>query len=186
MSVHEMLTAKIRHGFDHLDADGDGQLTEDDHVLMGRRVAASLGHASGSPAEEQIIDAYLRIWRELHLPHIPGGGTAISRDQFLTSTRTLADDPAAAQATLGALAQAFLAIADTDHDGQVSPAEFHAFQCGHFPHLTESDTNEAFAHLDADGNGLLSAEEFTQAIIEYWSSTDPNAPGNWWMGRPTT
>jgi Ca2+-binding EF-hand superfamily protein len=186
VSVPDLLTAKITYGFDHLDADGDGQLTEDDHVLMGQRVAASLGHASGSPAEQQIIDAYLRIWRELHLPHIPGGGTAISKEQFLTSTRTLAGDPAAARTTVGALAQAFLAIADTDHDGQVSPAEFFVFQRGHFPNLTETDANEAFSHLDADGNGLLSAEEFTQAIIEFWSSTDPNAPGNWWMGRPTT
>jgi Ca2+-binding EF-hand superfamily protein len=185
VSVPDLLTAKINHGFDHLDADGDGQLTEDDHVLMGQRVAASLGHAAGSPAEQQIIDAYLRIWRELHLPHIPGGGIAISREQFLISTRTLAGDPAAAQATVGALAQAFLAIADTDHDGLVSPAEFFAFQRGHFPHLTESDANEAFSHLDTDGNGLLSAEEFTQAIIEFWSSADPNAPGNWWMGPPT-
>ncbi|MGH3866081.1 MAG: EF-hand domain-containing protein [Pseudonocardiaceae bacterium] len=185
MSVPDLYTAKISHGFDHLDAEGDGQLTEHDHVLMGQRVAASLGHASGSPAEQQIIDAYLRIWRELHLPHVPGGGTAISKEQFLTSTRTLVGDSAAAQATVGAVAEAFLAIADIDHDGQLGPAEFLAFQRGHHPNLTETDTNEAFSHLDDDGDGLLSAEEFTRAVIEFWSSTDPNAPGNWLMGRPT-
>ncbi|MBV9140846.1 MAG: hypothetical protein JO115_08000 [Pseudonocardiales bacterium] len=54
-----------------------------------------------------------------------------------------------------------------------------------FPGLTEAEANEAFAHLDTDGDGLLSAEEFIRATIEYWSSTDPDAPGNWWMGRPT-
>jgi Ca2+-binding EF-hand superfamily protein len=185
VSVPDLLTAKIRHGFDHLDVDGDGQLTEHDHVLMGQRVAVSLGHAPGSPAEQQIIDAYLRIWRELHLPHIPDGGSAITREQFLTSTRTLADDPAAARASVGALGEAFLAIADTDDDGQVGPAEFLAFQRGHFPGLTESDANEAFAHLDRDGDGRLTPAEFVEAIIEFWSSTDPDAPGNWWMGPPT-
>lgn len=179
----DLLTAKISQGFDHLDADGDGYLTEHDHVLMGQRVAASLGHASGSPAEHQIIDAYVRIWRELHLPHIPDGGTAISKQQFLVSTRTLAADPAAARATVGAVAEAFLAIADTDHDGQVGPAEFGAFQRGHFPGLTDSDLTEAFAHLDVDGDGYLSAEEFVRTTIEFWSSSDPDAPGNWWMGR---
>lgn len=184
MSVPDLLTAKISYGFDHLDVDGDGQLTEHDHVLMGQRVAVSLGHASGSPAEQQIIDAYLRIWRELHLPHIPAGGIAISKEQFLTSTRTLTGDPAAAQATVGALAEAFLAIADIDHDGQLGPAEFFTFQRGHQPNLTETDANEAFSHLDVDGDGLLSTEEFTRAVIEFWSSTDPNAPGNWLMGRP--
>lgn len=184
--MSDLLTAKISQGFDHLDADGDGYLTEQDHVLMGQRVAASLGHGSGSPAERQIVDAYVLIWRDLHLPHIPDGGTAISREQFVGSTRTLAADPVAAQATVGALAEAFLAIADIDHDGQVSPAEFGAFQRGHFPGLTDNELDEAFARLDVDSDGHLSAEEFIRAVIEFWSSSDPDAPGNWWMGRRPT
>ncbi|MEV6279333.1 EF-hand domain-containing protein [Nocardia sp. NPDC051832] len=184
MSVPDLLTAKISHGFDHLDVDGDGWLTEHDHVLCGQRVAAALGYPPGSRAEQDIIDAYLAIWRDLHLPHIPGGGTSISKQQFVASTRTLAEDPAAAAATVGALAEAFLAIADTDADGSVDPAEFTAFQRGHFPGLTDAEAQQAFSHLDTDGDGRLSAKEFTQAIIEYWSSGDPDAPGNWWMGRP--
>jgi Ca2+-binding EF-hand superfamily protein len=180
----DLLTAKISTGFAHLDADGDGQLTEHDHVLMGQRAAASLGHPAGSPAEQRIIDAYLRIWRDLHLPHVPAGGTAITREQFLTSTRTLAADPDAAAATVGALARAFLAIADTDQDGQVGPAEFLTFQRGHFPGLAEAVADEAFRHLDRDGDGRLSADEFTDAVVEFWSSTDPDAPGNWWLGDP--
>lgn len=186
MTDIDFLTAKIALGFDHLDVDGDGELTEQDHVLMGRRVAAALGHASGSEAEQQIIDAYLTIWRELHLPHIPGGGTSISREQFITSTRTLADDPAAARTSVGALAEAFLAIADTNRDGQISLAEFTAFQRGHFPDLSDTQAQEAFTHLDQDGDGFLSPEEFVTAIIEFWSSPDPDAPGNWWMGTLAT
>lgn len=185
MSAPDLLSAKISHGFDLLDVDGDGRLTEHDHVLMGRRAAASLGHPPGSSAEGQIIDAYLRIWRDLHLPHIPGGGTAISKQQFMDSTRSLAADPDAALATVGALAEAFLNIADTNADGTVTPAEFLAFQRGHFPGLTEAEAAEAFGHLDTDGDGLLSTTEFIQAVVEFWSSTDPDAPGNWWMGRPT-
>lgn len=185
MPVPDLLTAKLSHGFDHLDADGDGDLTERDHVTMGKHVAASLGHTPGSPEERLIIDAYLTIWRDLHLPHIPDGGTAIAREDFLKSTRTLAEDPVAARATVGRLAEAFLRIADTDHDGQVGPVEFFVFQRGHFPGLSKVEADEAFAHLDRDGDGLLSGPEFIQAIIEFWSSPDPDAPGNWWMGRPT-
>src|SRR5262249_23948604 len=108
----------------------------------------------------------------------------ITKNQFLASTLTLATDPAAARVTMGALAEAFLAIADADGDGRLSPSDFRAFQGAHFPHLTEADANEAFAHLDTDDDGYLSAEEVVRAIIEYWSSSDPDAPGNWWMGRP--
>ncbi|MGV9674871.1 EF-hand domain-containing protein [Nocardia sp. NPDC003482] len=184
MSVPDFLAAKISHGFDHLDVDGDGRLTEHDHVLYGQRAAAGLGHPPGSDAERSIIDAYVAIWRDLHLPHIPDGGTAITKEQFVTSTRGLADDPAAADATVGALADAFLAIADTDADGTVDPAEFLAFQRGHFPNLSEAEIHEAFTHLDTDGDGRLSPEEFRRAVIDYWSNPDPDAPGNWWMGRP--
>jgi Ca2+-binding EF-hand superfamily protein len=184
--LSDLLRAKIDHGFGYLDVDGDGLLTEQDHVLMGRRAAEALGHAPGSAEEERILEAYLRIWHDLHRPHIPGGGEAITREQFLASTGSLADDPRAARETVGALAEAFLAVADTDTDGRVSPAEFLVFQRGHFPGLTEAESAEAFRHLDTDGDGHLTAEEFVQACVDFWSSTDPDAPGNWWTGRPMT
>ena len=184
MAEESLLTAKIRHGFDHLDADGDGRLTEEDHVIMGRRVAAALGHPPGSEAEAQIIAAYVGIWRDLHLPHTADGAAGISKEEFVRSTSRLASDPQAAQATVGAVGQAYLAIVDAERDGHVTPDEFPAFQRGHFPALTQSEADEAFAHLDSNGDGYLSEQEFTQAIVEYWSSQDPDAPGNWWMGRP--
>ncbi|WP_031068074.1 EF-hand domain-containing protein [Streptomyces sp. NRRL WC-3742] len=180
----DLLIAKISYGFDLLDADGDGRLTEDDHVLMGRSSARSLGHAEGSTQEAGIIAAYVAIWRDLHLPTLPPGTEAISRAEFIGSTATLADDPATAQATVGALARAFLSIADADGDGRVTPEEFLTFQRGHFPGLERAAADEAFRHLDRDGNGTLSAEEFITAATEYWSSRDPQAPGNWWAGNP--
>jgi Ca2+-binding EF-hand superfamily protein len=182
--LNHLLKAKIERGFQFLDVDGDGLLTEQDHVLMGRRAAEALGHAPGSAEDQRLVDAYLHIWRDLHRPHIPGGGEVITREQFLASTGALADDPQAARATVGALAEVFLTIADTDVDGRVSPAEFLVFQRGHFPGLTDAESAEAFSHLDVDGDGHLSTEEFIQACIDFWSSTDPDTPGNWWTGRP--
>ncbi|MFF4169641.1 EF-hand domain-containing protein [Streptomyces sp. NPDC001744] len=184
MTDREFLTKKIEHGFDQLDVDGNGVLTEDDHVEMGRRTASSLGHAEGSPEAERIIGAYTAIWREVHLPFVPAGARGIPRDRFVESTRALADDPGTARATLGRLAETYLGIADLDGDGRISPGEFLAFQRGHFPRLTEEEAAEAFGHLDTDGDGVLSPAEFTDAVVEFWSSSDPEATGNWWMGRP--
>ncbi|WP_416971011.1 EF-hand domain-containing protein [Streptomyces sp. 4F14] len=177
----DLLTTKIARGFDHLDADGDGRLTEQDHILMGRRAARALGHEEGSAAESVIVDAYVGIWRDVHQPSV-GGADAITRADFITAVRSLADDPDAAAATLGRLAETFFEIADTDGNGTLDPDEFHAFQSSHFPALDRARCEEAFAHLDRDGNGTISREEFTAANLEYWTSSDPEAPGNWWTG----
>ncbi|MGW4645967.1 EF-hand domain-containing protein [Kitasatospora sp. NPDC004289] len=184
VTTGDLLRDKIAYGFDHLDRDGDGRLTEADHVLMGRDSARSLGHPEGSAEEDRIVDAYLHIWRELHLPTLPAGATEIGREEFITSTLGLAEDPAAARATVGALAEVFLTVADADGNGVVDREEFYAFQRGHFPDLTREDTDLAFSRLDLDGNGTLDPEEFVQAVVEYWSSRDPEAPGNWWTGNP--
>ncbi|MFJ1755130.1 EF-hand domain-containing protein [Kitasatospora sp. NPDC088134] len=180
----DLLTAKIAYGFDSLDADGDGRLTERDHVLMGRSSARSLGHEPGSAQESRLVAAYVAIWRELHLSALPPGSEEIGREEFIAATAALADDPAAARGTLGALARAFLSIADTDGDGRVDPEEFFVFQRGHFPGIERADADAAFRHLDRDGNGTLSEEEFVEAVVEYWTSRDPQAPGNWWVGDP--
>ncbi|AZK97737.1 MULTISPECIES: EF-hand domain-containing protein [Streptomyces] len=179
----DLLLRKIQHGFDRFDADRSGELTEADHVLMGERSARALGHAQGSDAEARIVDAYVAVWRRLHLPRLQSGADAMTREQFVESMLRLTDDPAAGEATVGALAEAFLSVADADGDGVVDPREYFCFLSGHFPGITREETDLAFRRLDRDGDGTLSHSEFTSAIVEFWSSRDPQAPGNWWTGR---
>ncbi|MFE2264971.1 EF-hand domain-containing protein [Streptomyces griseosporeus] len=68
----------------------------------------------------------------------------------------------------------------------MSPGECLSFQRGHFPGLTEENAAGAFSRLDSDGDGTLSPAEFTSAVIDFWTSPDPDADGNWRMGRPVS
>ncbi|WP_168211973.1 EF-hand domain-containing protein [Actinomadura rubteroloni] len=52
--------------------------------------------------------------------------------------------------------------------------------------ISDTEAAGAFSHLDLDGDGHLSADEFITATIEYWTSPDPTASGNSWTGRPPT
>ena len=181
----DILTAKIEYGFDQLTTRSGGVLDGPSHVAMGRRAAAAIGHALGSADEARMIEAYLNVWREVHLPHLQLGSRGLSKEEFVRSNLVLAAaDPAVRETTLGALAGTFFVLADNDQDGRVGRAEFWAFQHGHFPELTRAALDEAFDHLDTDHDGYLSSEQFTSAIVEYWTSSDPEAPGNWWLGPP--
>lgn len=181
----DLLTAKIEYGFDQLTARSGGVLDGPTHVAMGRRAAAAIGHALGSADEARMIEAYLNVWRTVHLPRVPAGSRGLNRREFTRAMRELAaGDPAACKATLGALAETFFVLADHDRDGRLDRDEFWAFQHGHFPELTHTALDEAFDHLDADHDGYLPRAQFTGAMIEYWTSSDPDVPGNWWLGRP--
>ena len=179
----DILREKISYGFEQLDVDGDGLLSEHDHVVMGIRNAAALGQPEGSPTERKMVEAYLNVWRVAHAPHLtrPDG---ITKDEFMASTLALAADPAAAERTLGALARRFFEIADADRDGVINPLEYAAFLKGFMPRLPERDVEEAFNHLDRSRDGTITFEELRSACIEYWTSADPQAPGNWWLGKP--
>ncbi len=181
----DMLTAKIEFGFDQLTARSGGVLDGPSHVAMGRRAAAAIGYALGSAEEARMIEAYLNVWRLMHLPHLPAGSRGLTREEFVRSNLALADGtPADREAILGALADTFFCLADVDGDGRVNREEFWAFQHGHFPELTRAVLSEAFDYLDTDRDGYLSRTQFTTSIVEYWTSRDPDAPGNWWLGRP--
>ncbi|MEV4315132.1 EF-hand domain-containing protein [Actinocrispum sp. NPDC049592] len=171
------LEQKIRAGFAHLDADGDGFLTEDDHILMGQRSAAALGYAAGSRSEQFMIDSYLRVWRIVHQSHAIEG--KVSAEEFLAAMLALRANPA----VLTDLANALFSIADRSGNGRIDLGEYLAFLQGQAPNLPEAEGIEAFSHLDRDSDGHLTREELARAVVEYWTSDNLTATGNWLLGH---
>ena len=180
----DILREKIAFGFDLLDADGDGRLTEQDYVLMGERAACALGYPKGGEQRCQLVEAYATIWREVHLPHTTRADAAITKDEFIRATAALADDPDTAAATLGALADKYFEVTDLDGNGVLDPREYEVFLTSLFPAIAQRDIEEAFDYLDRNRDGVLSRAEFSRAVIEYWTSSDPDAVGNWALGTP--
>jgi Ca2+-binding EF-hand superfamily protein len=170
---------KIRAGFAHLDADGDGFLSEDDHILMGQRAAAALGYSAGSRSEQHMIDAYCKIWRTTHQPLAIGG--RVSEEEFLSSTMSLQANPS----VLTDLAGTLFTIADRSGNGKIDLKEYLAFIQGYAPLLAEADGIEAFSRLDQDNDGHITRDELAKAIVEYWTSENPRAVGNWLFGGLT-
>ncbi|MFI9813352.1 EF-hand domain-containing protein [Saccharothrix variisporea] len=174
------LDRKIRRGFDRLDSDRDGRLTWHDHVVMGERTAAGLGYGPRSDVGHRIIEAYCRVWERVHRPHDADGDGSVTREEFAAAVAGAAGRAGA----IADLAAAVFEAADADGDGRIGFAEYLAFLRGHQPDVPEEEAAEAFGHLDRDGDGAVGRAEVATAIVEYWTSGDPDAPGNWFYGRP--
>ena len=49
--------------------------------------------------------------------------------------------------------------------------------------VSEGDATYTFANVDADGNGEITPDEWLEALRQFWTSTDPDAPGTTLFGR---
>lgn len=85
------------------------------------------------------------------------------------------------EAVFRPLAMAVATLCDTDGDGQINQDEFRAMQdsFGTVP----TDTDAAFTALDTDKSGTITVDEYLVAVRQYYTSDDPEAPGNWLYGK---
>jgi hypothetical protein len=72
------------------------------------------------------------------------------------------------------------AIADADGDGRCQVHEMMAAQ--HRSGMSEEEVRRSFDLLDPDGDGFITADEFIEALREFYFSNDPTAPGNFLAG----
>jgi Ca2+-binding EF-hand superfamily protein len=184
MTSQAFLVRKIEASFDLFDADGDGALTENDHILMGQRAARELGHLPDSPKEHDAVAAFCSVWRELHLPRDTDGDGRIGRDEFVASTLALSADEALTHTTVGRIVDCVMDIMGRGENQEIGFAQYAAYVKSHGPGLSDDAIRQGFERIDADGNGHLSREELRQAVLDYFTSIDPGAAGNWFFGPP--
>ncbi|WP_416968172.1 EF-hand domain-containing protein [Streptomyces sp. 4F14] len=106
----------------------------------------------------------------------------VSLEEFRDALASgLADSPENYRRSVGPAADLYFTLADRDGDDLLSETEFSRLYHGAFG-LPRTVTRQAFAHLDTDGSGFLTREQYQQRVIEYLCLDDPDAPGNWLFG----
>ncbi|MGW6059071.1 EF-hand domain-containing protein [Streptomyces sp. NPDC055189] len=183
MLAQDFLTAKMGHAFDLLDTDGDGILTEADHVLMGQRVAKELNHAPQSPQEEALVDAYRRAWQQAHEHNADSAGN-LTRSVYVSSVRALFSDTSLTDEVCDRVLDSLMSIVDINDTGEITPDAYRAYVLGQSPSVARDEVDESFQRIDRNANGVISRGELKQAVVEFFTSSDPGAPGNWLFGAP--
>ncbi|MEV7831241.1 EF-hand domain-containing protein [Streptomyces subrutilus] len=165
--------------FTWFDQDQDGQLSEDDMRTTAKvfaQVARDEDHSNISA-----LHSAFEQWWQLLLQHADTDGDGqISRTEFITTMEASVTSPEHFESAVMAIADAVMNAADTDTDGVLSRDEYIRMYetLGVAPELS----GPAFTRLDLDGNGVISHDEFRAAIVDFYLSNNPDAPGNYLLG----
>jgi Ca2+-binding EF-hand superfamily protein len=168
----ELQQQKLGHMFDAYDADKNGFLEESDFASVGQRLAAALNQP-----QSDISNWFLGFWQGLKTVAGPDG--RVTKADWLGFLDQMWSDEKVYEATIEAGIAFYFKALDANGDGTLSPVEYGKF-FGAFS--LDPAMDEVFSYLDINGDGVISLEEYNQLVRQFYG-TDPNAPGNWLMGR---
>ncbi|MEU9945945.1 EF-hand domain-containing protein [Streptomyces lavendulae] len=165
--------------FNWFDQDCDGQLSAGDLQATAKvfaQVARDEDHANVAA-----IHAAFGQWWQLLVEHADTDGDGqVSRTEFIAAMGDSVTAPEHFESAVMAIADAVMAAADTNADGVLSREEYVALY--EVLGVSPEQSAPAFDRLDLDGDGVISHHEYRTAIVDFYLSTDPNAPGNYLLG----
>lgn len=185
--LSEFQKRKLSYFFGLVDADHNGFVDQSDLAAYGDRVAAAKGLPADAPALQAFREGIAHWWAgmQAHVDHDDDGRLSLGEwfAYWGSFHAHLAEaDEEERQVILDGLDVATdenFALHDLDGNGTMDAREFalrlEAAGCptGH---------DEAFRHLDTDGDGQLTRDDLRAAAREFWVGDDPAAPGSFYYG----
>lgn len=190
--VDPLLRWKLERWFDCLLAESPGtgryaapaRLSFGDYELAATRVLRAFRHRPGGREHRRLLSCLRKLWR-VHTAHAGAGGEVLDREAFAAGVaRALRRERRALVAAVNSVCCALVDLADADGDGVISEREYRVLLSAVFRLASEHDLRTAYRALDRDSSGTLEHNEVHVAFVEFFTSTDPHAPGNWLLGAP--
>jgi Ca2+-binding EF-hand superfamily protein len=176
-----VLEQKAEHRFDMWDTNGDGILTEDEFLRVGQGVLDAYGTSEDSPKGKAVMEGIRAFWaRHLEGMDLNQDGR-ISREEYHQALEGNIRGNGGVETVVVPFWEAILDLADESGDGALESSEFVQVMAAFG--VSEADATYTFAGIDADGDGQIAPDEWLKALRQFWTSTDPDAPGNTLFGR---
>jgi len=173
--------AVLSRRFAVLDANGDGTWQLADYEQQARALCDAFGHDPDSPPGRAVAAGQRALFSAL-LAHMDADGDQqISPDEFAAAVGRPIEDRPRFDAAVTATARSLIQVADHHRKGVLDPPGYARLAAAYG--ASAGQAARAFARLDLDRNGVLDAAELTQAITQFFTSRDPDAPGNLAFGR---
>jgi Ca2+-binding EF-hand superfamily protein len=166
---------KLHKVFDSFDTDGDGIIDLLDFTGMAQTYCEAYGVAARTDAWRKIHECAYTMWRAVEQRAGTVNPAKLTRQEWVSWMGSHEYEDYVNLAAIPFSMAAF-AMADADNDGRCSVDEMMAAQ--RRSGMSEEEIHRSFKLLDFDGDGFVTAEQFAEALDEYYFSDDPNAPGN--------
>lgn len=160
---------KLERFFYLLDVDNNQRVEEADIVLWVDKAAGYLEEDGVSVSEEQKNLLFKQIKRIFNV--LTAFGLAGKSNKSFANYLMNASKLPFFKSFLNNFVKAVLEALDFNGDGKVSWKEFYNIMMKPVG-LTEEDAKLAFSIIDLDGNGELSIDELTSAVVGYYSDKE--------------
>jgi Ca2+-binding EF-hand superfamily protein len=170
---------KFSYVFNWFDQNGDGSITLEDIEKMSNMFSV-LAEETDEKNKNAMIQGFMNWWHLLLNDRKDKTSEKIEKQEFIRIMHAVVIAPKDFEKAVGSIVDGLLGALDRDGSGTLSQDEY----VGMYKALgiPPSTSSEAFRRLDRNSDGQISRAEFNQALLEYYLSADPDAPGNWLLG----
>ena len=175
--MKQVLQHRIDSTFAHYDVNRNGVIELADIYALANRLLQAFGEPASSERGGELVDAHDRFW-EMLVDHCDADRDGkIGPEEYRDAMMDAFVDHGPFDADFLEIVQALLDIADVNGDGRVDAGEFQVLLKARG--LSEEECGMAFAHLDTDGDGAISVQEYVAAVRDYYTNPAENTPGSW-------
>ena len=168
--------AKLPNLFQMFDADKNGYLTKNDYLRIINGCATLRGWEKTSPEYANLYSTFYGQWAALTTMTGKSEEDQIESQEFLNFFDHLINDAENYKTVIDGVSQAIFGSFDLDDDGVLTVDEYRSFY--QVMGIDDRSVSNIYGKLDLDANGSISIKELSELVDQFFSSQDPNAPGN--------
>ncbi len=187
-SLSDFQRRKLLHKFKLLDIDKNGLIEFEDFQRVIDALAEKRGWGIGDLNFERLSASNQNLWTAIHEFCEVGEEGAVTVEQWmqfhaqaLHQAKEFDQLIPGFETTLAAFTAFVTELLDSDGDGLIVFEDYLALACAY--NIEEAQARLTFSAIDKNADGVLSLEEVSSLVRQFYLSEDEKAPGNELFGK---
>jgi len=173
---------KLLHVFNvFFDVNHSGTIEKKDFELAIERIRTTRGWQESDPKHKETRDILLKVWEGLQQKADANKDGQVSHEEWVSMWNEYAKNPDNALEWQNRYMNFMFELEDSSGDGSIDESEFKSL-CASYG-LSSEDSAEAYNKFTSNKTVEITREVFAELWKQFFSSEDPDAPGNYIFGK---